>query len=253
MYTEVKQTTSLLLLNNFYPVISYRQVQKKKKEKKKRKRRIVVHGSVTRYGPRESPDSRKKERRSLSVPILKHRMKCHISLDLEWPQEHLKLYALSLSLCLSLWRVIFLFISRVWYFLFSLPLSLSPVQRYIVREPRPRRAGRNPQDNKRTSRAFVYFHRMRQTFVISLYLRPAPANKGSNAWRLEIFLSPLSYPSQSLSLSLSLSFEDHRSYSLTLLPRSSIFSLPTLSFLMGPYQGARRPINRIVTFSQSPL
>lgn len=46
------------------------------------------------------------------------------------------------------------------------------VQRYIVREPRSRRAGRNPRDNKRTSRAFVYFHRMRQTFVISLYLGP---------------------------------------------------------------------------------
>ena len=40
---------SLLLLNSFYPVISYRRVRKRK-----RKRRIVVRGSVTRYGPRTS-------------------------------------------------------------------------------------------------------------------------------------------------------------------------------------------------------
>ncbi|KOX71901.1 hypothetical protein WN51_03046 [Melipona quadrifasciata] len=36
--------TNLLLLNNFYPVISYRPVRKEK-------RRIVVYGLVTRYGP----------------------------------------------------------------------------------------------------------------------------------------------------------------------------------------------------------
>ena len=38
---------SLLLLNNFYPVVSF---------KGERKRRIVVYGSVARYGPRnQSP------------------------------------------------------------------------------------------------------------------------------------------------------------------------------------------------------
>ena len=46
--------TSLLLLNNFYPVISYRQVLKKKIKQKNRKRRIIEYGSVTRYGPRTS-------------------------------------------------------------------------------------------------------------------------------------------------------------------------------------------------------
>ncbi|KAF3423979.1 hypothetical protein E2986_12756, partial [Frieseomelitta varia] len=40
----VKQIINLLLLNNFYPVISYRWVEK-------RKRRFIVYGSVTRYGP----------------------------------------------------------------------------------------------------------------------------------------------------------------------------------------------------------
>ena len=40
---------SLLLLNNFYPVISYRY-----RFKRKRKRRIIVYDSVTRYGPRTS-------------------------------------------------------------------------------------------------------------------------------------------------------------------------------------------------------
>ena len=40
---------SSLLLNHFYPVVSYRRVRKEK-----RKRRIVVYGSVARYGPRTS-------------------------------------------------------------------------------------------------------------------------------------------------------------------------------------------------------
>lgn len=99
----------------------------------------------------------------------------------------------------------------------SSPSFLSPAALHCSRS---RRAGRNPVDNKRTSRAFVHFHRMRQTFVISLslYLGPAPGyNKGSNAWRLEIFPPPLAI----------------------------ILSLP--------YEGARRPINRIVTFSPEPI
>ena len=41
-YILVKQIVSLLLLNNFYPVISHQRAQK---------RRIIVYGSVTRYGP----------------------------------------------------------------------------------------------------------------------------------------------------------------------------------------------------------
>ena len=39
---------NLLLLNNFYPVMSYRRVSK-------RKQRIIVYiGSVTRYGPQSA-------------------------------------------------------------------------------------------------------------------------------------------------------------------------------------------------------
>ena len=42
--TQAKQIINLLLLNNFYPVVSYRRVQKKSDE-------TVVYGLVTRYGP----------------------------------------------------------------------------------------------------------------------------------------------------------------------------------------------------------
>ena len=38
---------NLLLVNNFYPALSYRRVQKKKKATN-----YCIHGSVTRYGPR---------------------------------------------------------------------------------------------------------------------------------------------------------------------------------------------------------
>ena len=43
---QVKQMISLLPLNNFYPVISYRRVQKERDE-------LSYTSSVTRYGPRK--------------------------------------------------------------------------------------------------------------------------------------------------------------------------------------------------------
>ena len=43
--TQAKQIINLLLLNNFYPVIS---------TSSKRKQRIIIHGLVTRYGPQSA-------------------------------------------------------------------------------------------------------------------------------------------------------------------------------------------------------
>ncbi|CAD1480804.1 unnamed protein product, partial [Heterotrigona itama] len=44
---KVKQIINLLLVNNFYPMISYRRVEKESDE-------FIVYGLVTRYGPRTS-------------------------------------------------------------------------------------------------------------------------------------------------------------------------------------------------------
>ena len=49
MYTQAKQMISSSLLNHFCPVMSYRTSSKEKESDA-----IIVHGSVTRYGPRTS-------------------------------------------------------------------------------------------------------------------------------------------------------------------------------------------------------
>ena len=51
--TQAKQTTSLLLLNNFCPVYT------DEFEKKKKPTNVLWHGSVTRYGPRNQLPARK--------------------------------------------------------------------------------------------------------------------------------------------------------------------------------------------------
>ena len=50
---QARQTISLLLFNNFRPVVSFR-----REFKRKRKQRIIVYGPVTRYGPRTSCQSK---------------------------------------------------------------------------------------------------------------------------------------------------------------------------------------------------
>ena len=64
----MKQTISLLLLNNFHPVISYR--------------RIIVHSSVARYGPRTMlPSAKGLKSEQYKIQIRENEIACTVSSD----------------------------------------------------------------------------------------------------------------------------------------------------------------------------